>query len=217
MQKLVFKGLFKSLMFSLSKLRELSENENYDSPNPYPRGASRQRERIWYMAEQCAKNYPGDLLEIGAYHGDTTIGLCQIAKRYGKRVIVVDPYELGTQNIDTGNEYQTFLNNTSEFRELIDHYRLSSLDPQAIQAVKNRELCFSFVDGLHNYEAASSDLKTVSHTSGVIALDDVTWCSEVDRAGREFESQTWKPFRINQNREMFFERPCAPFEPGSFQ
>jgi hypothetical protein len=189
-----------------SKLREISFNENYNLMNPFARGATKQRERIWYVAEQCAKSLSGDLVEIGAYHGETTVGLCQIAKRYGKRVIVVDPYEIGTQNIETGNEYQTFLNNTSEFRELIDHYKLSSLDPQAIQALKNRELCFAFVDGLHIYNAAINDLKTVSHTKGVIALDDITWCSEVDKAGREFESKTWKALRVDENREMFFIR-----------
>lgn len=189
-----------------SKLREISSGENYHLTNRYARGAIKQRERIWYVAEQCAKLFSGDLVEIGAYHGETTAGLCQIARNYGRRVIVVDPYELGTQNIETGDEYHIFLSNTSEFRDLIDHYRLSSLDPQAIRALKNRELCFSFVDGLHNYEAASSDLKTVSHTKGIIALDDITWCPDVNKAGQEFESETWKGLRIDGNREMFFSR-----------
>lgn len=189
-----------------SRLRELFLSEDNTSDNIYSRGATKQRERIWHIAEQCAKAYSGDLVEIGAYHGETTVGLCQIAKLHGKRVIVVDPYEAGTQNIETGEEYQTFLNNTSEFKDLIDHYKLSSLDPQAITALKARDLCFSFVDGLHNYEAASSDLKTVSHTNGIIALDDVTWCSEVNRAGSEFASSIWRGFHVDGNREMYFIR-----------
>jgi hypothetical protein len=191
---------------SYSQLLKLSLDENYESDNIYARGSAKQRERVWFVAEQCAKVYPGDLIEIGAYHGETTVGLCRIAKLYNRRVIVVDPYEPGTQNVDTGNEYQTFLNNTSEFRDLIDHYKMSSLDPHVIEAIKNRPLCFAFVDGLHNYEAATSDLKAVSHTEGVIALDDVTWSSEVNQAGKEFASPLWIGFHIRGNREIFFIR-----------
>lgn len=189
-----------------TRVWELFLNEDFNSDNIYSRGANKQRERIWLVAEQCAKACPGDFVEIGAYHGETTVGLCRVAKRYGRRVIVIDPYELGTQNIDTGNEYQTFLNNTSEFRDLIDHYKMSSLDPHVIEMLKTRQLCFAFVDGLHTYEAAISDLQAVSHTKGIVALDDVTWSSGVNQAGREFASQTWRGLHVDGNREMYFIR-----------
>jgi hypothetical protein len=88
-----------------------------------------QRERIKYIAEYCCKNFKGDLIEIGAHVGETTIILCEVAKEYNRRVIVVDPWELGTQNCN-GGEYDRFINNTKDCIEYIDMYRESSISDE---------------------------------------------------------------------------------------
>ena len=51
--------------------------------------------------------------------------------------------------------------------------KASSLIPETIQIISNRELCFAYVDGLHTYDACFSDIKTVSHCRGIIAVDDI--------------------------------------------
>jgi hypothetical protein len=64
------------------------------------------------------------------------------------------------------------------------------LDPQTIAKIKNKQLCFAFVDGLHTYEACLQDIQTVAHCFGVIAVDDTTWSPDVVRAFREGSALT---------------------------
>ena len=48
-----------------------------------------------------------------------------------------------------------------------------SLDVDIIKKIKSINICFASVDGLHTKEACYSDIMSVSHCSGVIAVDDV--------------------------------------------
>ena len=56
--------------------------------------------------------------------------------------------------------------------------RLSSSDQEAIKYIQNRDLCFSYVDGLHSYEACRIDIQTCLH-SKCIAVDDTGWAPEL--------------------------------------
>lgn len=144
-------------------------------------GAFRQRERLAQIAEMCAQRQPGDFLEIGAYVGKTTRKLAHVAQQYKRRVLVIDPWQPGTQNC-RGMEYDGFLKNISPYRDLVDIVRASSLDPGAIATIKQRQLCFSLVDGLHTYEACLTDILSAGHTAGLIAVDDLSWKSELHYA-----------------------------------
>jgi predicted O-methyltransferase YrrM len=146
-------------------------------------GAAFQHERIRAVAEHCVKHYPGDIIEIGCYLGKTTKVLAQVAAAAGRRVIALDPWESGTQNC-SGWEFQEFQKNIHEYGTHIDIIRSSSLLPEAISAVKARELCVAFVDGLHTYDAALTDIRTVSHCRGLIIVDDVSYSREVMMAMR---------------------------------
>ena len=159
------------------KFHELENNVKHNYQD-HIKGSIYQGERISQLAEWCCKNYEGDIIEIGAYIGTTTVLLAKVAKKYGRKVIVVDPYELGTQNC-YGNEYEQFLNNTKEYKEYIDLFRESSITDSLRDKIKQRKLCFSFVDGLHTYDAAYFDMITVNHTHGIICLDDITSSTEV--------------------------------------
>ena len=136
-------------------------------------GSLYQRERLYEMAEYSCQNYKGDLIEIGGYLGETTVILAKVAKKYNRKVIVVDPWEKGTQNCD-GTQYDIFINNTKDYKEYIEIYRESSLTDELRNKIKKHNLCFSFVDGLHTFPAAYFDINTVNHTNGVICLDDIT-------------------------------------------
>lgn len=136
------------------------------------RGSLQQRERIALVAELCAQRHLGDLIEIGAHLGKTTTKLAEVAQRYHRRVIVVDPWEPGTQN-SQGWEYDAFLQNIEPYADTVDVVRASSMEKDTISLVRSRALCFAFVDGLHTYKACFSDIRTVSHTTGIIVVDDI--------------------------------------------
>jgi hypothetical protein len=141
-------------------------------------GAYRQRQRLAEIAELCARRYPGDFIEIGAYVGKTTRQLAQVARRYNRRVLVIDPWQPGTQNC-RGMEYEGFLQNIAPYRDIVDIVRDSSLEARAIGIIKGRALSFALVDGLHTFEACLSDIRAVSHTAGLIAVDDLLWKHEL--------------------------------------
>lgn len=70
---------------------------------------------------------------------------------------------------------------TEPVKDFIEVIRLSSFDPRAVKIIKGRELCFSFVDGLHEYQACLSDIRAC-WKSPLIVVDDITWSADVKRA-----------------------------------
>ena len=157
-----------------------AQGETFNLPGPL-KGSLHQKERIASVADYCMRGWGGDLIEIGCFRGETTRLLARAAKKYNRRVIALDPWKLGTQNCD-GGEYEMFLENIEPYKDVVDIIRLSSLNPKAIALVKNRELCFAFVDGLHSYDACLKDIETVAHCNSIIAVDDLLWCADVERA-----------------------------------
>lgn len=128
--------------------------------------------RLQRVAEYCARTWPGDLAEIGLLYGDTTVILARIAKKYNKRVIGIDPFNIKGRGYEN-NYYKRFLENTRPWRDLIDVIKLSSMDPKARKTLMARPLCFAYIDGWHSYEVCYSDILTVGHCKGIIAVDDV--------------------------------------------
>ena len=155
-----------------------AELVSFNGPSPYYFGGTKQRERIRAVAELNLQRYEGDLIEIGAYKGETTRHLCEVARKYSRRVMVVDPWLTGSQDCD-GGEFETFLQNVDPYLDLVDVVRASSVDRRVIAQIRNRKLAFSFVDGHHSYEACLSDISAVQHTLGMIAVDDLIVDEEI--------------------------------------
>jgi predicted O-methyltransferase YrrM len=153
---------------------EIREYESFLRPEYWAHGSEQQRERIELVARNCVERYPGDLVEIGAYLGGTTTLLAMLAEEYDRRVIVVDPWETGTQNCE-GYEFEVFLKNLAPWMDIIDIYRTRSDHHETISAISQRELSFAFVDGLHTGPAVGRDIQTVSHCNGIIAVDDILY------------------------------------------
>lgn len=135
-------------------------------------GGTQQGARLKGVAEYCIANFPGDLIEIGCYSGVTTLALATIAQSAGRRVIALDPWA------EDSHIYDVFLQYIQEYRDIIDVIRLSSQDHKAIARIRKRGLTFAFIDGLHTYNAALTDIVTVGHCAGVIAVDDVSYKCE---------------------------------------
>jgi predicted O-methyltransferase YrrM len=170
-----------SRLFELSS-REINPPSVFSEPCAF--GGEHQRTRIRTVAEYCLSNFPGDIIEIGCHIGQTTRILAEVAQTKGRRVIALDPWETGTQNC-SGVEYEQFQENIKPYADCIDILRLSSFSPEAIQSVKQRPLAMAFVDGLHTYDAALSDIRTVSHCAGIIAVDDISYSFDVMLAMRQ--------------------------------
>jgi len=149
--------------FTDEELLAYNENRTY--------GACQNRPRLKEIAQFCVDTWSGDLVEIGALHGGTTVILAEIARTVGRRVIVVDPFDVGISAY--ADYYNMFLKNTEPWRDTIDLIKLSSMDAKAIAIVGGRGLCFAYIDGLHTYAACFSDIKTVGHCNGIIAVDDI--------------------------------------------
>ena len=154
----------------------------HPDPPSHPQQSKNFRARIAAAARWAAKRSGGDLLEIGAYKGQTTVVLARLAQAWDRRVLVVDPWKPGAQNC-RGHEYAEFLKRTERFGN-IDVVRLDSRSEEAKRRIGERKLCFALVDGLHRYEAAKSDIEACSHAF-LIAVDDTNWSDGVQRAYEE--------------------------------
>ena len=147
---------------------------NATCDNMYLFGGSLQRQRIENFARWSAANHPGDFVEIGAFKGETSKLLAKAAAETGRRLIVIDPWMTGTMDCD-GTEHDQFLANIAPWKEHVDIWRETSLDAGIIAKLKQRPLCFAFVDGLHTLSACFSDLMACGHAAGIIATDDVRY------------------------------------------
>ena len=166
---------------------ELTDEEVYHA-GEIESGSYQNRPRLKRVAEYCVRNWLGDIVEIGLGHGRTTKIFAEIARAHNRRVIAVDAFSvMGTA---WGNDYfETFLRTVKSWQDDIDLIKTSSLDPETIRVIGERDLCFAYVDGLHIYEACRTDIQTVGHCKGIIAVDDIhirySYAAAVLRAFRD--------------------------------
>lgn len=146
---------------------------------------------------------PGDFVEIGAYLGETTIELCKAAQKAKKKVIVIDPWEIGTQNCN-GGEYEQFLANTASYKSVLEVHRMSSLDAAAAFLLKDRPIAMAFVDGLHTFEGATNDIAITQHCIGAVVVDDYTWNDGVRRVCDNYRARIM--LKDPRFREVYFIR-----------
>jgi predicted O-methyltransferase YrrM len=145
-----------------------------------PMQAPYRRERLQRVARLACETFPGDLVEIGAHVGKTTIKLLEVAKEYDRRVLVIDPWLKGTQNCK-GGERAKFDERVEPLNQGLDIVTAASQSKDSIAAIKGREIAFALVDGLHTYEACYCDIQNVKH-SGIICVDDVLQMGDVRAA-----------------------------------
>lgn len=136
-----------------------------------PSDATKFRPRMESIADYCARRWKGDLIEIGCLYGATTLRLARVARYYGRRVICVDPWK--QEPFYKANPFGYFQKITAMYSDIIDIVKMRSQEQEAIDYVQARDLCFALVDGAHSYKAVKSDLMTVAHCRGIIAVDDL--------------------------------------------
>lgn len=165
----------------LKEFDEAEQNARCDDHHWY--GGRLQRERVAALADLSLGRHPGDIVEIGACQGICTALLAAVAAKHGRRVVVIDPWIPGTQDCE-GREYEEFRENTAAFTEHIDVIREPSMAPVVFEQLRDRPVAFSFVDGLHTFDACWSDFLLVRSTAGLVVADDARYNVEVLAAAR---------------------------------
>lgn len=156
------------------------------------------RERFRYILERWLPENTGNIIEIGAGVGQDTVIFLEMAKKYKRKVIVIDPFESGWDNMPEsyGKPYpeQEFDTNTSHLKD----YLIKIKAPSQVIWIKDvleltSPYCFAFIDGLQHKEAVLSDLRLIEPFNCLICLDDVnrsTRISQVPEALTEFYKES---------------------------
>lgn len=154
--------------------------EEYQKPEaeqrPWVLGNIAYRDRICAVVRWCLRRCDGDVLEIGAYGGSTTRAMADIARRFGRVVITVDPFDPdGPRGDHIAKVYKDFLRCSQEYLDsgLIRLIRGYSQSDEVVAEIGTRRYAFSFVDGSHVYEDALPDvLMAMRLTNGLICCHD---------------------------------------------
>jgi len=133
-----------------------------------------QRRVRWVNAALLAvESGPGDLIEIGALAGDTTVLLCELAARYNRKMLVVDPWIAPAIDV-AGWEHDVFMNKTKPWREsgTLNIIEKVSQNPKVISTLVRQDWAFALVDGSHKYKNVLCDIMSVRNAR-VICCDDM--------------------------------------------
>lgn len=150
-------------------------------------------EKMISILEDILQKKKGNIIEIGAGVGDTTKALLFTAEKFGVKVIVIDPHELGWDQMpETYGKpytYKNFLSNVEPYINSLVHFRVSSLEPDLYEKLKPYEpFAFSFVDGLQFKDAVLSDLNLMHKLNlSVICVDDFTRNTELSQVPEAIE------------------------------
>lgn len=128
---------------------------------------------IAFMQERALHELEGDIIEIGAFMGGGTVKLAKFARKYGKRVYVVDIFEPGLDRtvspggVTACDVYQAYL----EGRSMLEVYREATRDFDNIITIKEdsmkvrfpeeQRFIFGFVDGCHQQAYVENDFHII--------------------------------------------------------
>ena len=146
--------------------------------------SSREKDYIAAVAERLQAKR---ILEIGAFKGQTTARLAEVARKNGGYVVVVDPMQWASTPASLGEYIDTWLHrssyepafrkNTRQFSNVHLHKNLST-DIELIASTHTmlREFDLVFIDGEHTEVAVRRDFETWGsrvRPGGCVLLHDV--------------------------------------------
>ena len=144
-------------------------------------------QELWQISEELLSRYPGNIIEIGAGKGENTVGLLEIASTKNSKVVVIDPFEDGWDEMPEtyGKPYpfNLFEFNVSGYTDSLILHKVSSQSEGLYdKLIKSSPYTFAFVDGLQYEEAVLSDLNLM-HSIGckVICVDDYKRLTEISQ------------------------------------
>lgn len=163
-----------------------------------------QQEYFAAMLDDLLSKTEGNIVEFGCGFGLNTVVFLKAAKKYGRKVLAIDPFETGDMPPSYRYPYHEFVQATKDFDNL-ELYKFPSQDPSCLEKIKEFEpIAFVFVDGLQYKDAVLSDLKLAESCNPlIICVDDMNRLSgesQVPLAIDEFKSD-YK--LIRQGREAY--------------
>lgn len=149
--------------------------------------------RFDHLVPQILSKYQGNIVEIGAGFGDSTLVFLKYARAFGRKVLVIDPWPpKGTAPAGYDvYSYDTFCAVTEPYKEDLIVCRKPSSDPSVEQYVADvAPIAFAFIDGLQYKENVLQDLDLiVKYSPSIVCVDDWernTPVSQVPLAMSEF-------------------------------
>jgi len=124
---------------------------------------------IAFIKKRALQKLPGDLIEIGAFMGGGTVKLAKLARKYGRKVYVVDMFEpsldltMSKSGITAFEVYQAFLGG----RSMLEVYREATQGFENILTIQEdsmkvsfpgeQKFIFGFIDGCHQKAYVEND------------------------------------------------------------
>jgi len=131
-------------------------------------------QRMPEIVDMALAGASGDILEIGAHQGLTTVELCRVGKKYDRHVYVIDPWD-GRQE-GNGKVMENFNDNTRHHSNLTVHKVGSeALGPMRQFIDDKTRFAFVLIDGLHTYGAVQNDIEKYAALltdNSILCIDD---------------------------------------------
>ena len=132
-------------------------------------GSTQQAKRIMMVADWCAEQYPGDLVEVTCRVGDMTRALAAVARKHGRRVKALMLWGKEAANWNCVDVYHP-----KDMQKVIAYKDIIDVIPGRPHWDRP-PLCFAFVDSMNDGRAYRNDIGLVSHCAGLIGVDDSLW------------------------------------------
>jgi len=143
---------------------------------------------IDYIEANDIGKLKGDFLEIGAFMGGGSAKLARCARKYGKKLIVIDLFDPSFDDTETADgrgplnsQYQKLLGGKNQ-REAFDQNTrfekniiVYAEDSKLVKLPLGTQLCFSFIDGNHDPAYVRSDFYLAWDATvpgGIVAIHD---------------------------------------------
>jgi predicted O-methyltransferase YrrM len=173
---------------------------------------------IDYIEANGIGKLKGDFLEIGAFMGGGSAKLARCARRYGKRLIVIDLFDPSFDHTQTADgkgplnfQYQQLLGRKNQ-REAFDQNTrfekniiVYAEDSKLVKLPPDTQLCFSFIDGNHDPAYVSSDFYLAWNATvpgGIVAFHDY------DEAGGNLPQLTNAVNRLIESNRSAINNKC---------
>ena len=140
-----------------------------------------------FIKERAPLKSEGDIIEIGAFMGGGTIKLAKFARKYGKKVYVIDIFEpvldqtMSPGGVTACDVYLAFLEGRSmqevyqETTRGFDNIITTKEDSMKVKLDKEQKFVFGFIDGCHQRAYVENDFHLIwPHlvSGGIIGCHD---------------------------------------------
>jgi len=142
---------------------------------------------ITFMQERALPELKGDIVEIGAFMGGGTVKLAKFARKYGKKVYVVDIFEpsldqtVSPSGVTACDVYLAYLQGRSMFEVYqqatrgFDNIITIREDSMKVRFPAEQKFIFGFVDGCHQRAYVENDFHIIWPnlvSGGAVGLHD---------------------------------------------